>query len=127
MRIAIIGGHGDYGQELAKRLKSQGHKVTITGSKTSGVHRKVEHLGVDSETDHRHAIRRADIVLIPDNYENLPHLIDDVHAHGKDKVIIDISRLDHKRDKRSRRILWIAAGDFLLDIFLISYILTHIL
>ncbi len=81
MRVAIIGGSGEFGRLFARLFRREGHEVTITGRDRAKGEAVAGELGVGFTTDNAAAAREADIVVISVYIENTLEVIEEVAPH----------------------------------------------
>jgi prephenate dehydrogenase len=81
MRIAIIGGTGNFGRIFAKLFKEEGHDVVITGRNIPKGEKVADEIGVEFTNDNCKAAREADIVVISVYIENTVEVIKEVAPH----------------------------------------------
>ncbi len=81
MRIAIIGGSGEFGRLFAKLFKEEGHEVTITGRDVHKGEKVAEQLGVGFTDDNVAAAKEGDVVIISVYIENTVEAIKQVAPH----------------------------------------------
>jgi prephenate dehydrogenase len=81
VRIAIIGGSGQFGRVFARLFKEDGHEVVITGRDPAKGGRVAEELGVEFSDDNANAAQNADIVIISVYIDNTLDVIKEVAPH----------------------------------------------
>ncbi len=81
MRVAIIGGSGEFGRLFARLFKEDGHEVTITGRDVPKGEKVAEQLGVKFTNDNVAATKESDVVVISVYIENTVDVIKQVAPH----------------------------------------------
>lgn len=81
VRIAIIGGSGEFGRVFARLFKEDGHEVVITGRDVPKGARVAGELGVEFSDDNADAARNADVVIISVYIDNTLDVIKEVAPH----------------------------------------------
>ncbi|MBU2559321.1 prephenate dehydrogenase/arogenate dehydrogenase family protein, partial [archaeon] len=81
VKIAIIGGSGNFGRVFAGLFKEEGHEVVITGRDTVKGKRVAEELGVEFTSDNIAAAQNADVVIISVFIDNTLDVIKEVAPH----------------------------------------------
>lgn len=78
MKIAVIGGSGEFGRIFARLFKKEGHEVVITGRDAAKGRKVAEELGVSFTTDNASAARESEVVVISVYIENTLEVIKQV-------------------------------------------------
>ncbi len=81
MKIAIIGGSGEFGRIFARLFKEEGHDVAITGRDAARGEKVARELGVEFTTDNVKAAEESDVVIISVYIENTVEVIKQVAPH----------------------------------------------
>ncbi|MEE9594159.1 MAG: prephenate dehydrogenase [Candidatus Hydrothermarchaeales archaeon] len=81
MKIAVIGGSGEFGRLFAAQFKEDGHEVTITGRDVHKGEKVAQELGVAFTTDNVAAAKASDVVMISVYIENTLEVIEEVAPH----------------------------------------------
>jgi prephenate dehydrogenase len=81
VKIAIIGGSGEFGRVFARLFKEDGHEVVITGRDTVKGARVAGELGVEFTNDNKGAAKKADVVIISVYIDNTLDVIKEVAPH----------------------------------------------
>jgi prephenate dehydrogenase len=81
MKVAVIGGSGEFGRIFARLFKEEGHVVIITGRDTRKGERVARELGVAFTSDNVKAAKESDVVLISVYIENTLDVIKEVAPH----------------------------------------------
>jgi prephenate dehydrogenase len=81
MRIAIIGGSGEFGRVFARLFKKDGYEVVITGRDVAKGERVAREIGVEFTDDNVKAARESDVVIISVYIENTLDVIREVAPH----------------------------------------------
>ena len=81
VKIAIIGGSGEFGRVFARLFKEDGHEVVITGRDVPKGERVAGELGVEFSDDNIGAAKKADVVIISVYIDNTLEVIKGVAPH----------------------------------------------
>jgi len=81
VKIAIIGGTGDFGRIFARLFKEDGHEVVITGRDVSKGEGVAGEVGVKFSNDNVKAAKESDVVIISVYIENTIDVIEQVAPH----------------------------------------------
>lgn len=81
MKVAVIGGSGEFGRIFARLFKEEGHEVTITGRDVHKGEKVAHELGVVFTRDNVEAAKRSDVVMISVYIENTLDVIKEVAPH----------------------------------------------
>jgi prephenate dehydrogenase len=81
VRIAIIGGSGEFGRVFARLFKEDGHEVVITGRDRTKGKRVAKELEVEFTNDNAGATQKADIVIISVYIDSTLEVIEEVAPH----------------------------------------------
>lgn len=88
MRIAIIGGSGEFGRIFARLFKDEGHDVVITGRDAAKGERVAKELSVGFTNDDAKAAEEGDIVIISVYIENTVEVIRQVAPHVRSGCLL---------------------------------------
>lgn len=78
MKVAVIGGSGEFGRIFARLFKEDGNEVTITGRDVSKGRKVAEELGVAFTSDNVEAAVQSDVVMISVYIDNTLDVIKQV-------------------------------------------------
>ncbi|NOZ77074.1 MAG: prephenate dehydrogenase/arogenate dehydrogenase family protein [Euryarchaeota archaeon] len=92
VKVAIIGGTGEFGRLFARLFKEAGHQVTITGRSVSKGEKAARELGVEYTSDNVGAAGSADVVVISVYIENTVEVIEEVAPHVRPGCLLMESR-----------------------------------
>ncbi|MFQ5815593.1 MAG: prephenate dehydrogenase, partial [Candidatus Hydrothermarchaeaceae archaeon] len=81
MKVAVIGGSGEFGRIFARLFKEEGHEVTITGRDVRKGEKAAHELGAVFTRDNVEAAKRSDVVMISVYIENTMDVIKEVAPH----------------------------------------------
>ncbi len=81
MKIAVIGGSGEFGRIFARLFKKEGHEVVITGRDAAKGERVAKELGVVFTMNNVRAAKESDVVVISVYIENTAEVIKQVAPH----------------------------------------------
>ncbi|MEE8167722.1 MAG: prephenate dehydrogenase [Candidatus Hydrothermarchaeales archaeon] len=88
MKVAIIGGSGEFGRIFARLFKEEGHEVVITGRDVHKGEKVAEQLGVAFTNDNVKAAKESDVVIISVYIENTVDVIKEVAPHVRPKCLL---------------------------------------
>ncbi len=88
MKIAIIGGSGEFGRIFARLFKKEGHDVIITGRDAAKGEKVAKELGVRFTNDNVKAAEESDVVIISVYIENTVEVIRQVAPHVRSGCLL---------------------------------------
>ncbi|MBI5253496.1 MAG: prephenate dehydrogenase/arogenate dehydrogenase family protein, partial [Euryarchaeota archaeon] len=88
MRVAIIGGSGEFGRIFAGLFKEEGHDVIITGRDAAKGEKVAKELGVMFTKDNVKAAEESDVVIISVYIENTVEVIRQVAPHVRSGCLL---------------------------------------
>lgn len=88
MRIAIIGGSGEFGRIFARLFKKEGHDVIITGRDAAKGEKIAKELDVRFTNDNVKAAEESDVVIISVYIENTVEVIRQVAPHVRSGCLL---------------------------------------
>ena len=88
--IAVLGGTGDLGSAIARRLAKAGRKVIIGSRKAENAAEAAERLGVGlTGTDLESAAKAADIVIVTVPFAAQEMTLTQIAPHVAGKIVVD--------------------------------------
>ena len=88
MRIAIIGGSGEFGRIFARLFREEGHEVIITGRDVAKGEKVAKELGVEFTNNNIKAVEESDVVIISVYIENTVEVIRQVAPHVRSGCLL---------------------------------------
>ncbi|NOZ59736.1 MAG: prephenate dehydrogenase [Euryarchaeota archaeon] len=88
VRIAIIGGSGEFGRLFARIFAEEGHEVLITGRDEAKGERVAREIGVRFSRDNVAAARWGDVVIISVYIDNTVEVIRQVAPHVREGALL---------------------------------------
>ncbi len=88
MKIAVIGGSGEFGRLFAAQFKEEGHEVTITGRDVRKGKNVAKELDVAFSNDNVTAAKESDVVMISVYIENTLDVIEEVAPHVRSGCLL---------------------------------------
>jgi prephenate dehydrogenase len=92
VRVAIIGGSGEFGRLFARVFAEEGHEVVITGRDQAKGERVAKEIGVRFSRDNVAAAKWGDIVIISVYIDNTVEVIKQVAPHVREgSLLMDVT------------------------------------
>jgi prephenate dehydrogenase len=88
VRVAIIGGSGEFGRLFARVFAEEGHEVVITGRDQAKGERVAKEIGVRFSRDNVAAAKWGDIVIISVYIDNTVEVIKQVAPHVREGALL---------------------------------------
>lgn len=88
MKVAVIGGSGEFGRIFAELFKEEGHDVIITGRDAAKGEKVAKELGVRFTNDNVKAAEESDVVIISVYIENTVEVIRQVAPHVRSGCLL---------------------------------------
>lgn len=91
LRVAIIGGSGQLGHGLARRLHGAGVKVMVGSRNAARAHEAAESIGLPSDAGRLNvdAARWAEVIVVTVPYDAHRQILESISPVVSDKIVVD--------------------------------------